>query len=184
LPPASGSPSSMGLSYHTTTITSLPIPGLSMVTASVGSSSPSSSSSPCPSYGTSTTTPRPPRLPQRPSFSRRQRFNLTYTQLASHMAVVQAQPHKPKRPSPLHISVSPESIDSELSSVSSSSEDESSPELRDRGGKLLSPITEEKEVGGLGNMLGLDLKGWSWSCERQERMKEPKTPFPSPAILF
>ena len=182
LPHSSGSTlhSSMdvtnGLLYHTTTIKSLPADS-DPASSSSGSSRTGSGSGSRPS-GRTPTTPKP-RLPQRPSFSRRQRFNTTYTQLASHMALLQATPHKPKKPSPLHISVSPESLESELSSSSS---EESSPEVGDIGGKVLSPIREEKDPG-LANMLGLDLRGWSWSCEREERMKDPRTPFPTPALL-
>lgn len=168
-----GSPS--GLTHHSTTITTLPItPALSASRAANAEGS------------SSTSQTRPPRLPQRPSFSRRQRFSPrvkssdpSYTQLASHIAKVQAQPHKPKRPSPLHVSVSPSTLEADELCDSSGSEGESSPEVPDLRTKLgLSPVVEET-----GNMLGLDLDGYSWTCELQERMKEPKTPFPSPAIL-
>lgn len=177
-------------------MTTLPVPisDLNLPKASSSSSTMGSGSKTSTATATSTSTsttkrPQQPRLPQRPSFGRRQRFNMTYTQLASHMAVAQAQPHKPKRPSPLHVSVSPESFDSDSdlssTSASSSSSDGSNSEAGlDVSGKVLSPITEERDNGLLGNMLGLDLKGRSWSCERQERMKEPRTPFPSPAVMI
>jgi hypothetical protein len=56
--------------------------------------------------------------------------------------------------------------------------------------KALSPIDEDSQkiAKPSTNMLGLDLDSerswwnWQWESEMQERMLEPKTPFPSPAI--
>lgn len=180
---SSSSEASGSMPRHTTVITSLsaihrsapPTPQKATTSASSMSSSPSSSSA----SGSKSVPPTKPRLPPRPTFGRQQQFDsthTTYTQLASGIARVQAQPHKPKRPSPLHSSISPESISPEIPSTS----DESSPEIMHVEHSLgLGVIKEEK-----GNMLGLDLEGWNWYGDFQERMKDPspRTPFSSPAI--
>jgi hypothetical protein len=91
---------------------------------------------------------------------------------------VQAQPHKPKRPSPLHYTVFPESesVSPEISALSNGSSPEISHlEDSDQG---LGTIKEEK-----GNMLGLDLEGWNWYGDlRGIKDSSPRTPFSSPAI--
>jgi hypothetical protein len=187
--PHTHSGASGSMPRHTTSITSLPAAQRSspqpmsatQILNAVASSSKLASSS---------TPPQPqsqskPRLPRRPTFGRQQHYdsiNSTYTQLASGIARVQAQPHKPKRPSPLHTSHSPESITDDVSTTSSSP-GESSPDLCHVEHAGLGVIAEDKEKE-KGNMLGLELdaSGWNWYGEVQERMKEPKTPFPSPAI--
>jgi hypothetical protein len=126
------------------------------------------------------------RLPSRPSFGRREHYGAsdsTFTRLATGIARVQAQPHKPKRPSPLHTSHSPESIADDLPISSNSSPGESSPDLCHVEHAGLGIIAEEKEKE-KGNMLGLELNGngWNWYGDVQERIMGPRTPFPSPAI--
>lgn len=194
LPHSSSSSSSS--SRHTTTIVTLPRP-MAMSSASASTSQLDLSLS----AEAGASKKSKPALPARPSFGRRQRFSPTYIQLSSHIARVQAQPHKPKRPSPLHSSISPEMLETDLessspelssscsSSLSSPSSCESSPDLQPSP-YCLSPIREERSNASA-NMLGLSLDvssqsddGFCWTCELQERMKEPKTPFPSPAILI
>jgi hypothetical protein len=183
--PHTSSWASGSMPRHTTTIKSLPAAQRSTSALQVLNAVASSSKTTLP---TSPPHTKPkPRLPSRPSFGRREHYgpsDSTYTQLASGIARVQAQPHKPKRPSPLHTSHSPESIADDLSTTSNiSSPGESSPELCHVEHAGLGIIAEEKEKE-KSNMLGLELNGngWNWYGEVQERMIGPRTPFPSPAI--
>lgn len=190
LPHASSSGASGSMPYHTITTTALPSQRSTSTSAkqvlnAFASSSKLAPPPPCAPPQKQTK----PRLPPRPTFGRRQYYdpiNSTFTRLASGIARVQAQPHKPKRPSPLHTSHSPEfeTISDDHISSNTSSPSESSPELchveHAEQAQGLGTIAEEKK----GNMLGLELdgNGWNWYGEVQERMKEPRTPFPSPAI--
>ena len=184
LPHASSSASG-SMPRHTTTVKSLPAAqrstsALQVLNAVASSSKTTLPASPPPHTQTK------PRLPSRPSFGRREHYGAsdsTFTRLATGIARVQAQPHKPKRPSPLHTSHSPESIADDIPISSNSSPGESSPELCHVEHAGLGIIAEEKEKE-KGNMLGLELNGngWNWYGDVQERIIGPRTPFPSPAI--
>lgn len=197
LPHTSSSQTSGSMPRHTISVKSIPAAqatnkssATQILNAVASSSKTTISSSPSrPASGSPPHTNSRPQLPPRPSFGRRQHYditNSTYTQLASGIARVQAQPHKPKRPSPLHTSHSPESLEAVISNSStSSSPSESSPELChvEHAPAGLGIIAEEKEKEKeKGNMLGLELDGWNWYGEIQERLMEPRTPYPSPAI--
>jgi hypothetical protein len=195
--PDSSSSGSGTMPRHTTTLITLPASSRSPIT-------------PNPAPKSNTARNPNPKSPRRPSLCHGQSFHSTYSQLAPSIARVQAQPYKPKRPSPLHISTSPNSLEHEhehdleeepgpnliRTDSGSSSSDESSigptsPDLcfvenvMDKG---LSPIVEEKNADV--NMLGLKLdgpgSGWNWDMgwklEEAMRLKEPKTPFPSPSL--
>jgi hypothetical protein len=187
--PHSSSPAAGGsMPRHTTTVKSLPAAqrstpkptsALQVLNAVASSSKTTLPTSP-------PHTQTKPRLPSRPSFGRREHYGAsdsTFTRLASGIARVQAQPHKPKRPSPLHTSHSPESIADDIHISSNSSPGEPSPDLCHVEHAGLGIIAEEKEKE-KGNMLGLELNGngWNWYGEVQERVMGPRTPFPSPAI--
>ena len=184
--PHTSSSASGSMPRHTTTVKSLPAAqrstsALQVLNAVASSSKITLPASPPPHTQTK------PRLPSRPSFGRREHYGAsdsTFTRLATGIARVQAQPHKPKRPSPLHTSHSPESIADDIPISSNSSPGESSPELCHVEHAGLGIIAEEKEKEKGGNMLGLELNGngWNWYGDVQERIIGPRTPFPSPAI--
>jgi hypothetical protein len=188
LPHTSSSAASGSMPRHTTTVKSLPAAQRSTPRSTTALQTLNAVAS-----SSTTTLPTSPphpstksRLPSRPSFGRREHYGAsdsTFTRLATGIARLQAQPHKPKRPSPLHTSHSPESIADDIPISSNSSPGEPSPDLCHVEHAGLGIIAEEKEKE-KGNMLGLELNGngWNWYGDVQERVMEPRTPFPSPAI--
>jgi hypothetical protein len=187
--PHTSSSASGSMPRHTTTVKSLPAAQRSTPRSTTAlqtlNAVASSSKTTLPTSPPHSSTK--PRLPTRPSFGRREHYGAsdsTFTRLATGIARVQAQPHKPKRPSPLHTSHSPESIADDISNSSNtSSPSEPSPDLCHVEHAGLGIIAEEKEKV-KGNMLGLELNGngWNWYGDVQERVMGPRTPFPSPAI--
>ena len=159
--PHTSSSASGSMPRHTTTVKSLPAAQRSTPRSTTALQTLNAVAS-----SSKTTLPTSPphpstksRLPSRPSFGRLEHYGAsdsTFTRLATGIARVQAQPHKPKRPSPLHTSHSPESIADDIPISSNSSPGEPSPDLCHVEHAGLGIIAEEKEEE-KGNMLGSEV---------------------------